>query len=558
MTPSALPTATEPAPRGLGDYLTALRRRWYLVVICPVLAVAVALGVAHLQPKVYVARSEMLAATASSASGGQQGAQVNAASLATQLQLMRSATVRRQVADKLQIRPDQVPGVSPAPIGQTLVVSVAVSSTDPELAARAADAYVEVFIENRRNAAVDSLAQASSELQTRVDALQKRIDEIDAEVAAAPPAQRAAVQQSTQNERNSAVSQQVQYRQRIDQTQVDSSLQDGGGQLVTPASVPGKPVSPTPTRDAAVALVAGLVVGVALALLVDTLDDSIRDDEDIRRVTADIPVLATVPIARPDKRGPISVEKPSSPAAEAYRTLRTSVMFLGIDRPLRVLQITSAVPGEGKSTTAANLAVVMARAGQRVCLVDCDLRRASQHVLFGVAPEPGLTSVIVGAATLQDCLRQVPGEDRFYILPAGPPPPNPSELLSSPTLGQIFETLTAPNNFDVVIVDAPPVLPFTDAALLSTRVDGTILVAGVGQSRRKRLTRVLHTLGLVSAPIVGIVLNKARGDGAAGAYRYSSRYNSYTKGSGNGDAADPEAVGAGRGRKRRARYAATD
>ena len=100
-------------------------------------------------------------------------------------------------------------------------------------------------------------------------------------------------------------------------------------------------------------------------------------------------------------------------------------MFLGIGRPLRLLQITSAVPGEGKTTTAANLAVVMARAGQRVCLVDCDLRRASQHQLFGVAPEPGLTSVIAGAAALQDCLRQVPGEDRFYLLPAGPPPPNP-------------------------------------------------------------------------------------------------------------------------------------
>ena len=240
-----------------------------------------------------------------------------------------------------------------------------------------------------------------------------------------------------------------------------------------------------------------------------------------------MPLLATVPAAKVEGRRPVTVDHPGSPAAEAFRGLRTSVQFLGIDRPLKVIEVTSAVPGEGKTTTASNLAVVLARAGQRVCLVDCDLRRARQHVVFEVPSEPGFTSVVMGSATLQESLRRVPGEDRLYLLPAGPPPPNPSELLSSSRVQQVFDALTAPGAFDVVIVDAPPVLPFSDAVVLAGRVDGLLLVLAAAQSRRHHVTKVLHTLGLVSAPVAGFVLNKAKTSSSIGKGYQGYGYSEY-------------------------------
>jgi len=527
--PTASPENVAPTS-GLSDYLDAVRRRWYFLVIGPVVALLVAVGITQLQNPVYVGRAEMLAQPGSGSlfSPSADGSKVQSAQeLATQLQLMRSALVRAQVAERLGIGVGQVPPLAASQIGQTLVVAVQVESSDPELAAVAANAYVEVFIDSRRTAAIDDLAAAGAELQTQITALQVQIDEIDVQIAAAPAAEGRDQAAQRAGARNGLEAQQALYRERIDKLQVDSAVQEGGGQMVTPAFTPGNPVSPTPVRNAGIALVAGLMVGLALALLVDHLDDSLRNDDDLRLLAPEVPLLATVPSVKVDGRGPITIDHPGSPAAEAFRGLRTSVQFLGIDRPLKVIEVTSTGAGEGKTTTASNLAVVLARAGQRVCLVDCDLRRPRQHVVFGVPLEPGFTSVVMGSATLQESLRAVPGEDRLYLLPAGPPPPNPSELLSSSRVKPVFDALSADGACDVIIVDAPPVLPITDAVVLAGRVDALLVVVAASQSRRHHVKKALQTLGLVSAPVVGFVLNKAKTSSRIGKGYQGYGYNGY-------------------------------
>jgi capsular exopolysaccharide synthesis family protein len=213
----------------------------------------------------------------------------------------------------------------------------------------------------------------------------------------------------------------------------------------------------------------------------------------------------------------ISRVEPSSPAAEAYRSLRTSINFLGVDRSMRIIQVTSSNASEGKTTTIANLAVALARAGERVVIVNCDLRRPRVHEFFGLSDSVGFTNVFLGEMPISTAVQGVPGEPNLRLLASGKLPPNPSELLSSPRTDQIF--LALKNQGAIVLVDCPPVLPVTDAAVLSSRVDGTVLVAAAGSTTSKDLARALELLHQVGAPIVGTVLNGVSAESGYG-YQY--------------------------------------
>jgi len=203
----------------------------------------------------------------------------------------------------------------------------------------------------------------------------------------------------------------------------------------------------------------------------------------------------------------ITLREPGSAAAEAYRTLRTNILFSSLDRPLRTLLITSSAPDEGKSSTLANLAVTMAQAEQRVLLVDCDLRRPSLHTLFGLTNERGLTSAILapedGSLPIQSTV--VSG---LQLLTSGPLPPRPADLLGSRRMGALIEQLSA--SADIVLFDTPPVVAVTDAAVLAPRVDGVLLVLHAGQTRRDRAREARRLLEKVKAHIVGVVLNGAK------------------------------------------------
>jgi non-specific protein-tyrosine kinase len=212
----------------------------------------------------------------------------------------------------------------------------------------------------------------------------------------------------------------------------------------------------------------------------------------------------------------VALRDPRSPATEAYRTLRTNIQFSSLDKPLHTVLVTSTAPDEGKSTTVANLAVIMAQAEQQVILVDCDLRRPGLHTVFGLSNEHGLTSVILeqGDAPLPLQETTIAG---LSLLASGPLPPRPADLLGSRRMEALIERLNA--EADIVLFDTPPVTAVTDAAVLATRVDGVLLVLQAGRTRRERAREARRRLETVKANIVGVVLNNARLESGFDYYR---------------------------------------
>ncbi len=276
----------------------------------------------------------------------------------------------------------------------------------------------------------------------------------------------------------------------------------------------------------------GLFVGLALAILLEALDDTVYSVEDLQRVS-DLYLLGIIPL-RSDEAGPlVTIDAPKSPPAEAYRTLRSNIRFSLFDRPAETFLVTSAGSGEGKSVTAANLAVAYAQSGVSVILVDTDLRRPVMHRLFEIETPVGLTNVVVGDLELSAALvdTEVPG---LKLLSTGPLPPNPAELLESEQMTQVIDELT--EMADIVIFDSPPAVMLTDATILSSKLDRTIIVAESGQITERAINDLERLFRHARADVLGIVLNKLRVTGGDYYYYYYYYYYDYTA-QPNGDAA---------------------
>ncbi len=201
----------------------------------------------------------------------------------------------------------------------------------------------------------------------------------------------------------------------------------------------------------------------------------------------------------------IVLADPRSPASEAYRTLRTNIQFSSLGKPVKTLLVTGVEAGEGKSTTLANLAVVMVQGGKRVVVLDCDLRRPTLHKIFGLPNEPGLTTAILDSA--QAVARQETSVAGLTLVASGPLPPNPSELLGSRQFEEILAHLVA--DADIVLLDAPPIVAVSDAAVLASKVDGVILVVNAGKTKRDLARRAKSLLAKANANVLGVVLNNA-------------------------------------------------
>jgi succinoglycan biosynthesis transport protein ExoP len=289
--------------------------------------------------------------------------------------------------------------------------------------------------------------------------------------------------------------------------------------LFSEAQTPTSPVKPRVLLNTILGLLSGAVLGVSTAFLLEYLDDTIKTPEEVSAVL-DLPTLGNVtriPGVKELKDGLIALKEPRSPLVEAYRALRTNVQFSLVGNPSASILVTSAGPKEGKSTTLANLGTVMAQAGKRIILADTDLRRPTLHEFFEVPREPGLTDLLLDdEPEVTKYLREtsIPG---LWLLPSGPLPPNPSELLSSPQAGRIFEDLK--DRADVVLFDSPPVLAVTDATILSTKVRGVLLVLDAGTTRTDVAQQGQEALTQVGASILGVVLNRQK-KGRGGYYHY--------------------------------------
>lgn len=289
--------------------------------------------------------------------------------------------------------------------------------------------------------------------------------------------------------------------------------------VVTPASAPVSPASPNVQLNVTLGFLLGLACGVGIALVRSGLDTRVRGEDDLRKVT-DASVLGTVAFdANATKRPLLTHVDPQSPRAESFRQVRTNLDFARVGHSFKSVLITSSVPGEGKSITAANLAITMAQSGQSVVLIEADLRRPMISQYLGLERDAGLTTALVGAASLDDLL-QPWGPDRLSVLAAGVLPPNPSELLGSEAMNKLIADLES--RFDAVIIDAPPLLPVTDAAVLAQRAAGVILIVDSQQIKAAQLGRAVSALEMVGASITGVVMNKVPAKGPdAYTYGYS-------------------------------------
>lgn len=311
---------------------------------------------------------------------------------------------------------------------------------------------------------------------------------------------------------------------------VESQLQappgtDGVGLLrvetVSPARVPLEPSAPDYRVNLLLGLALGAGLGILLAIIRTIIDTRIHTAEGVESIIS-APILGGIPFDPDSAKRPLIVqESPRDPRSEAFRRVRTSLQFVNFEDRSPVYVVTSANPGEGKSTTSANLALALAEGGASVALVDADMRKPRTAEIFGIEGGAGLSAVLAGAAPLS-ALLQPWGSGRLFVLPAGAQPPNPAELVGSPTMEATLDTLR--RAFDYVIVDCPPVLPVTDAAVLARFATGAILVAASGSTRKPQLIDAAKALSAADVRLLGVILTKLPTRGpdtyGYGAYTY--------------------------------------
>lgn len=489
-----------------------LWRRKGVVAASVVLLGAVAALLSFLQTPLYEAEVQVLLRPPSSeallsATGGYQ--QDPARKVETEIEVARSDAVRSEVESRLgPVPPAEVTGV-----GSSDIMEIRARSESPRRAADIATAYADAYIEHQRISAVNDLRDAETKIQAKIVDIQRQIDALEPRTSSG----------GNTTVRDQLLSQQALFRQRLDDLRVDAELQTGGAQLVTRSAPPITKVRPTPVRYGVMAVSLGLLAGVGMAFFLDSMDDSVKTKDDLTRVVPGLPVLGLISSVEGWKDGArpilVSVQAPNSAPAESYRSLRTSIQFVGIQRAPRIIQVTSAHAGEGKTATVSNLGVALARSGQRTVLVDCDLRRGRLHTFFDLKNDVGFTSLYLDEETVATAATPIADVKNLSVVPCGPIPPNPSEILSDKRTGEVLATLL--ETCDVVLVDCPPVLPVSDPAALSVWVEATILVVSSGVTRKQDVQRAVEILLQGDAPLVGTVLNNVRPQDE---YAYASSY----------------------------------
>jgi polysaccharide biosynthesis transport protein len=447
-------------------YWRALRRRWKLVLVCPLLA-AVAAGVLSVYlPPVYEARVAILVRPA------QPLAVTDATSVIltadeigrTYATLMTEPPLLNEVSDELHLQAqptDLAKRISVTPRPNTTILDVSVQDNKPRRARDIANRLVQDF-----------LAQVKA---------------IQSQEAATPNARSA-----------------------------DNLV------VVSAAVTPEQPTSPSIPRNVALAIVAGSMLGIGVAVAREYFDHSIKGADDLSERSG-LPVIGHILYKAPEKTklGELVTLAQDSPAAEGYKVLRTNLLFSAVDRNLKTLVITSANAGEGKSRTAANLAIVLAEAGHTTLLVDADFRNPTQHRLFGRIRNVGLSNLIIQDATELEVIADTQIMSHLSLLTTGPAPPNPSELLGSSRARELFASLA--RDFAYVVVDAPPVNAVTDASVLAAGAGATVLVVEDQKTTYPALQRAQRSLDRVGAHTLGVVLNKIHPSGVD-AYGYGYGY----------------------------------
>ena len=296
--------------------------------------------------------------------------------------------------------------------------------------------------------------------------------------------------------------------------------------VIQPGEAAKSPAAPRPLLNLALGGLIGLALGFGAALLRESLDLRIRSVEDVPEKDGSINVLGGIVFDPNAESNPLIVHtSPKSTRAEAFRQLRTNIQFIEVAEKRKSIVITSSIPSEGKTSTIANLAIAMADTGAKVLLIDCDLRKPKMHKYFSIEGAVGLTNLLIGQVKPNDVIQRW-GRKNLDLLPAGQVPPNPSELLGSEAMKKFLAK--AEKDYDVVLLDSAPLLPVTDAAILSKLTGGVAVVVGVGKTTKPQLTAALGHVEAVGGRVLGFVMNKIPTKGVdAYRYRYSYKYGAY-------------------------------
>jgi tyrosine-protein kinase Etk/Wzc len=387
-------------------------------------------------------------------------------------------------------------------------------------------------------------------LQPKVEALKRIVHDYDKQLESLP--EKSLKLARLQREAQADEKIYLMMQEKFQESRITEVGQLGQVRLIDPARPPQEPVRPRKKLNLLLGFIVGVGLGVGLTFLFEYMDHTVRSIEDVERIG--VTVLGSIPMIKEEeavkrakflpasmsgKNGSLEAPEarrmisrlithfaPKSPISEAYRTFRTNIQYTKLDRDLKALLVTSPGPGEGKSTSVANLAITMAQMGSKVLLIDSDLRRPVLHSIFNIDRRIGLSNVLVGRATIEEAA-QATEIDNLFVMPCGTLPPNPSELLGSSamktTLGEMKQ------KFDIVLFDSPPIIAVTDAAVLSSQLDGVILVIKSGQTDREATFRAYTLLKNVKTRILGALLNGVHVESMYGSYYYYYHYYYYGK-----------------------------
>ncbi len=519
-------------------YLRVLRRWWWLLLAATVIAAGSSYYVTRSQPRIYSSRARVMVGTSIQSANPDWMAINTASQLAlTYVELATATPILNGVEAQLQnqgytIPTDALRGMIAVKLVQgTQILDITVIDVDPNRAAAIANAVADEMIRKSPGGSESSEASRLNSLKEQIQELEARINSAKTEIAninAAIPGENSARAIAEMTARRDLLQQQV-YQWESTRAQLEVAVSGGRANVldvVEWAEPNYAPIGPQTTTNVALAGAIGALLATGAILLLEYLDDTVKSGEELSTLSG-VPFLGIVPRMAQSEQAPerlVTLSKPRSNISECFRVLRTNLQFSSFDRPLRTVLVSSPQPTEGKSTTAANLAVVFAQAGKRVILVDTDLRRPILHRIFEAPNDWGLTSLLI--ADDRDvasgvCPTKV---ERLFFVPSGPLPPNPSEMLGSQRMQGLIEQFQ--QVADVIIFDSPPLLTVTDSTVLATRVDGVVLVTDSGATRREAVRKAVESLHQVGARLLGTILNRVntRSEGYYYYYYYSHYY----------------------------------
>ncbi len=544
----------------LRQYWFIVRRWWWLVVLATITAAVAAYFFSIHQLPYY--RAETRLRVISAGAGANPGMTYTDVLLTERLsrtyaEMIHSEPVLELAYERIGLNyvpEEDLAEITVQPVRDTQLVDIQVEHPLPKVARDLANALPQVFLEYNRQQQASRYAESKSALEKELAQLDAQIRDLEAKTAeldnrgddTGTEAERMLLENRLAQYRSSysTVLAQLEALRLAEANATDTII------VVEPARTPRQPVRPRVLLNTLLAAIVGAMLGLGTAFLIEYLDDTVKSPDDVDAAVG-LPTLGMVARykgAKGAQRPLVTVEHPRSPLSEVYRGIRTNVQFSSVDRPIRTLLVTSAGPVEGKSTTAANLAVVMAQAGKRVVLVDADLRRPVQHKTFDVPNNVGLTGALLMERQLDDVdsLLYQTKVPNLKVLTSGQIPPNPSELLGSQKMRQLMERLL--RNHDILIFDVPPALVVTDPMVLAKDMDAVMLVVESGKTRQPALRQTLVNLQNVGANVIGVVINM-HSLKRAEHYYYYHYYDEYY----SSDGAGPE--GSRRHKKRRRRSA---